>query len=118
MVMSLDNSGLATALTHRGHVAEPMGDGLKVNASTEEVGRAALAAGIVLTDLRTGGVGAIPTLVGTGVSFVTAYLSVAWMLRFVARHTIRVFVWYRWALGGALIVGLAAGWLTATGVPA
>src|SRR5688572_19084300 len=57
MVMSLDNSGLATALTHRGHVAEPMGDGLKVNASTEEVGRAALAAGIVLTDLRTGGVG-------------------------------------------------------------
>ena len=68
--------------------------------------------------LRTGGVGAIPTLVGTGVSFVTAYLSVAWMLRFVARHTIRVFVWYRWALGGALIVGLAAGWLTATGVPA
>jgi undecaprenyl-diphosphatase len=68
--------------------------------------------------IRTGGVGAIPTLVGTLVSFVTAYLSVAWMLRFVARHTIRVFVWYRWALGGALIVGLAAGWLTATGVPA
>src|SRR5918993_190752 len=53
LVMSLDNPGLTTALTHRGHVAEPMGDGLKVNASTEEVGRAALAAGIVLTDLRT-----------------------------------------------------------------
>ena len=34
-----------------------MGDGLQVTASTEEVGRAALAAGIVLTDLRAGGAG-------------------------------------------------------------
>ena len=49
--------------------------------------------------LRTGGVGAIPTLVGTAVSFVDGLPHVAWMLRFVARHTIRVFVWYRWALG-------------------
>lgn len=39
------------------------------------------------------------TLVGTAVAFVVAYVTVAWMLRFVSRHTIRVFVWYRFALG-------------------
>jgi ABC-2 type transport system ATP-binding protein len=57
LVMSLDNTGLATELAQRGHLVDPMGDGLKVTASPEEVGRAALAAGIVLTDLRTGGMG-------------------------------------------------------------
>ncbi len=68
--------------------------------------------------VRGGGVGWLPTLIGTVASFITAYLTVAWMLRFVARHTIRAFVWYRWALGAGLIVALAAGWITATGVPA
>jgi ABC-2 type transport system ATP-binding protein len=57
LVMSLDNTALATELAQRGLLVDPMGDGLKVNAPTEEVGRAALAAGIVLTDLRTGGLG-------------------------------------------------------------
>ena len=57
LVMSLDNTALATALAQRGHLVDPMGDGLKVNAPTEEVGRTALETGIVLTDLRTGGVG-------------------------------------------------------------
>lgn len=68
--------------------------------------------------LQTGGVGWLPTLVGTVVSFVVAYLTVAWMLKFVSRHTIRAFVWYRWALGGALIIALSTGLITATGVPA
>jgi ABC-2 type transport system ATP-binding protein len=57
LVTSLDNTALATELARRGHMVEPMGDGLRVNVTTEEVGRAALAAGIVLTDLRSGGVG-------------------------------------------------------------
>ncbi len=61
-----------------------------------------------------GGVGVLPTLVGTVVSFVVAYASVAWLLKYVASHTIRVFVWYRWALGAAIIVALATGALTAT----
>jgi undecaprenyl-diphosphatase len=65
-------------------------------------------------DALSGGVGWLPTLVGTVVSFVVAYCSVAWMLRFVARHTIRVFVWYRWALGVGLIVALSVGALSAT----
>lgn len=68
--------------------------------------------------IRTGGVGLPLTLVGTAVSFVVAYLTVAWMLRFVSRHSIRVFVWYRWALAAALIVALSTGLVTATGVPA
>jgi len=57
LVTSLDNAGLASALTRAGHSVEPMGEGLKVLASTEEVGRVSLAAGVVLTDLRSGGAG-------------------------------------------------------------
>ena len=68
--------------------------------------------------IKSGGVGLPLTLWGTGVSFIVAYLTVAWMLRFVARHTIRVFVWYRWALAAVLIVALTTGFVTATGVPA
>ncbi len=52
--------------------------------------------------------------VGTAVSFVVAYASIAWLLRFVARHPITVFVGYRVALGLAVVVALAAGWLSAT----
>ena len=41
------------------------------------------------------------SLVGTVVSFVVAYASIAWLLRFVAGHSITVFVWYRVAAGVA-----------------
>jgi len=68
--------------------------------------------------ISTGGVGLGLTLLGTAVSFVVAYLTVAWMLAFVARHTIRLFVWYRWALAAVLIIALTTGFVTATGVPA
>ncbi|WP_036518094.1 ABC transporter ATP-binding protein [Nocardioides sp. J54] len=57
LVTSLDNAALATALTGAGHAVEPAGEGLKAHATTEEVGRAALTAGVVLTDLRSGGAG-------------------------------------------------------------
>jgi undecaprenyl-diphosphatase len=57
------------------------------------------------------GVGAGVTIVGTLVSFVVAYASVAWLMKFVSHHPITVFVWYRWALGAALIVALSVGWL-------
>ncbi|HWH27809.1 MAG TPA: undecaprenyl-diphosphate phosphatase, partial [Mycobacteriales bacterium] len=53
------------------------------------------------------GVGAVPTLVGTVVSFVVAYASIAWLLRFVAHHSIAWFVPYRVALGVAVLVGVA-----------
>jgi undecaprenyl-diphosphatase len=59
-------------------------------------------------------VGWIPTLVGTVVSFVVAYASIAWLLRYVARHSIVVFVWYRLIAGGVLLAALGLGWVSAT----
>jgi undecaprenyl-diphosphatase len=64
--------------------------------------------------LADGGVGWLPTLVGTVVSFVVAYASVAWLLKYVAGHTIAIFVWYRWALAAAIIIALSTGALAAT----
>ena len=56
---------------------------------------------------RRGGVGWLPRSSAPCVSFVVAYASVAWLMKYVAQHSITVFVWYRWALGGALIVALS-----------
>jgi undecaprenyl-diphosphatase len=59
------------------------------------------------------GVGATATIVGTLVSFVVAYASVAWLMRFVSRHKITGFVWYRWLVGGLLVLALSFGWIAA-----
>ncbi len=67
-----------------------------------------------LKDALGGGVGLGPTLVGTGVSFVVAYAAVAWLLKFVANHSIVAFVPYRVLLGLGLLAALGAGWLSAT----
>jgi undecaprenyl-diphosphatase len=55
------------------------------------------------------GVGWVNTIVATAVSFVVAYASVAWLLRYVARHTYLVFIVYRVVVGVALLVLLATG---------
>ncbi|QKG20337.1 UDP pyrophosphate phosphatase [Actinomadura verrucosospora] len=57
------------------------------------------------------GEGALPLAVGTAVSFVVAYASIAWLLRFVARHTFTAFVVYRVAVGLLLFGLLGAGTL-------
>jgi undecaprenyl-diphosphatase len=54
------------------------------------------------------------TVVATVVSFVVAYAAVAWLLRFVAHHSIVWFVGYRVALGLLLVVLLATGTISAT----
>ncbi|HET6215292.1 MAG TPA: undecaprenyl-diphosphate phosphatase, partial [Micromonosporaceae bacterium] len=59
-------------------------------------------------------IGVAPLVVGTAVSFVVAYAAVAWLLKFVAHHTLAAFVWYRLTLGAILVVALSAGWLAAT----
>ncbi|TPG26165.1 undecaprenyl-diphosphate phosphatase [Mycolicibacterium hodleri] len=59
------------------------------------------------------GVGWLATAVATAVSFVVAYASIAWLLRFVSGHPITYFVGYRLLLATALIVALSAGMLTA-----
>ncbi len=51
---------------------------------------------------------------GIVVSFVVAYASIAWLLRFVSTNTLKPFVYYRVGLGALLIVLLATGVLTAT----
>jgi undecaprenyl-diphosphatase len=60
------------------------------------------------------GIGAGPTVVGTLVAFVVAYASVAWLLKFVAHHSIGKFVPYRVALGLVLVGLLSFGVMTAT----
>jgi undecaprenyl-diphosphatase len=54
------------------------------------------------------------TAVGTAVSFVVAYASIAWLLKYVAGHSIVTFVWYRIGLGAVIIAALATGVLLAT----
>lgn len=67
-----------------------------------------------LKDALNGGTGAAALVVGTVVSFAIAYASVAWLLRFVAKHSIEVFALYRVLLGTALLVVLVSGVTAAT----
>jgi len=62
-----------------------------------------------LKDALGAGVGAAPLAVGTGVSFVVAYGSIAWLLKFVAKHSFNAFVLYRIVVGLALFGLLGAG---------
>jgi undecaprenyl-diphosphatase len=59
------------------------------------------------------GVGWAPTLVATAVSFVVAYFTVAWLLKFIAGHTYTVFIAYRVVLGSLLLVLLFTGAISA-----
>ena len=61
-----------------------------------------------------GDVGLVPVLVGTVVSFIVAYASVAWLLRFVAKHSIEIFAFYRLLLGIVIVILLATSTITAT----
>ncbi|MEV5987745.1 undecaprenyl-diphosphate phosphatase [Streptomyces sp. NPDC052051] len=58
-----------------------------------------------LKDALGAGVDATPLVVGTAVSFVVAYASIAWLLKFVARHSFNAFVIYR-IIVGVLLLGL------------
>ena len=52
--------------------------------------------------------------VATILAFGIGYAAIAWLLRYVERHSVYVFVWYRVALGALLFVALGAGWISAT----
>ncbi len=76
---------------------------------------ALLAAGIFeLGEAFSGDIGAGQAIVGVVVAFVVAYASIAWLLQFVAHHTIAWFVPYRVALGVLLLVLLGSGVLSPT----
>ncbi|MFD3838674.1 undecaprenyl-diphosphate phosphatase [Streptomyces sp. NPDC058642] len=65
-----------------------------------------------LKDALGTGAGAAPLAVGTAVSFVVAYASIAWLLKFVAKHSFNAFVVYRLVVGGLLFGLLATGALS------
>ena len=76
---------------------------------------ALLAAGLYeLKDALDGSIGVGPMVVGAVVAFVVAYASIAWLLRFVAHHSIAWFVPYRIALGLSILALLAAGVISPT----
>ncbi|MBM9510595.1 undecaprenyl-diphosphate phosphatase [Actinacidiphila acididurans] len=58
-----------------------------------------------LKDATGGGVPKAALAVGTLVSFVVAYASIAWLLRFVQRHSFNSFIGYRIVVG-VLLIGL------------
>ncbi len=79
---------------------------------------ALLAAGILEAITKSSeisnGIGWGPTLVATISSFVVAYATVAWLLRYVSKHGFGVFIFYRVGLGLFLIVLLSIGAISAT----
>ncbi|WUD70566.1 undecaprenyl-diphosphate phosphatase [Streptomyces sp. NBC_00510] len=66
-----------------------------------------------LKDAAGAGAAAAPLVVGTAVSFVVAYASIAWLLKFVAKHSFNAFVAYRVVVGVLLFGLLGTGVLTA-----
>jgi undecaprenyl-diphosphatase len=60
------------------------------------------------------GVGWPATITATLVSFVVGYAAVAWLLKFIAKHTYSVFIVYRLVLGTTLVVLLSTGVMQAT----
>jgi undecaprenyl-diphosphatase len=58
-------------------------------------------------------VSTVALVVGTVVSFIVAYAAIAWLLRFVAHHTMMTFVWYRLIVGGAIIALLVTNVISA-----
>jgi undecaprenyl-diphosphatase len=66
-----------------------------------------------LKDAVGAGVDTTPLIVGTAVSFVVAYASIAWLLKFIAKHSFNAFVIYRIIIGLALFGLLGTNVLTA-----
>lgn len=79
---------------------------------------ALVAAGLLQTvskyDEISAGVGWPATIAATIASFVVAYFSVSWLLRFIANHSYNVFIVYRVVLGVTLLVLLTTGAIAAT----
>ncbi len=54
-------------------------------------------------------VGVAPTIIATVLAFISGYLAIAFLLRFVRTHNFAVFVVYRVAVGATMLVLIAAG---------
>lgn len=51
-------------------------------------------------------------LVGSVASFISAYVCVRWLLRYVAGHDLRWFAWYRIFFGALILLVTQTGWVT------
>ena len=63
----------------------------------------------VVSGSAEGGVGLAPTALATLLAFVSGYISIAFLLRYLTTHTTAVFVAYRVALGAAVLALAASG---------
>jgi undecaprenyl-diphosphatase len=54
-----------------------------------------------------GGAGAVPTAIATLIAFVVGYVSIAWLLKYLTRHPVTIFVIYRVVLG-VMVLALVA----------
>lgn len=59
------------------------------------------------------GVGWTATIVATVASFIVGYISIAWLLKFVAHNDFSIFIWYRLGLGVIIMSLLVSGTITA-----
>lgn len=75
---------------------------------------AAVLQAVTRYDEIAGGVGWGPTLVATVVSFAVAYAAVAWLLRFVTRHSFTAFIVYRVIVGMVVLLLVGTGVVSAT----
>jgi len=60
------------------------------------------------------GVGWTATITATVVSFVVAYFAVAWLLKYIAKHSYTVFIVYRVILGTVVLLLVGTGTISAT----
>ena len=49
--------------------------------------------------------------VGLAVSFVSAFVVIRWLIRYVATHDFRPFAWYRIAFGAVVLLTAHFGWV-------
>jgi len=56
-----------------------------------------------------GSAGVAPTLIATILAFIVGYASIAWLLRYLVRHSMTLFVVYRVVLGALVLVLTASG---------
>ena len=76
---------------------------------------AVVSAGVFqLKDVTAGDTTVPQMVVATVIAFVVGYAVIAWLLKFVERNSVYVFVAYRIALGAALLAALSIGAISAT----
>lgn len=68
-----------------------------------------------LPDVFSGdGPSAVQMVTATLIAFAVGYAAIAWLLRYVERHSVYLFVGYRVVLGASLFLALNTGWISAT----